>query len=82
MTTPLKSKPRLTVPLVGILEAVRTHGNQSRAAADLGCSEASAKKRIGSGGLDKRQVLAAGDVGELLADDRPASDDLLVPGNR
>ena len=82
MTTPLKSKPRLTAPLVGILEAVRTHGNQSRAAADLGCSEASARKQIGLAGLDLGQVLAAGDVGELLADNRPHADDLLVPGNR
>ena len=67
MATPLKGRPRLNIPLMDIIEAVRTHGNQSRAATELGCSEGSVRKQIKLAGLDLDQVLAAEDVGELLA---------------
>lgn len=66
MVTPLKGRPRLNIRLVDILRAVRVHGNQSRAAADLGCSEGSVRKQIRLAGLDLKKVLAADDVKELL----------------
>jgi len=70
MARPLKGRPALNIPLVDILEAVRSHGNQSRAAAELGCSEGSVRKQIGLAGLDLARVLAANNVLELLAENR------------
>ena len=70
MATPLKGRPRLNIPLVDILQAVRSHGNQSRAAAELGCSEGSVRKQIRLAGMDLEQLLAAAGVENLLADDR------------
>ena len=68
MKTPLKGRPPLNIPLIDILEAVRATGNQSQAAAKLGCSEASVRKQIRRAGLTLAQVLGAEDVGVLLAD--------------
>ena len=68
MSTPLKGRPRLNISLASIIEAVRAHGNQSWAAADLGCSEASVRKQIRLAGLDLAQVLDAETTQELLAD--------------
>ena len=70
MAKPLKGRPALNIPLVDILKAVRSHGNQSRAAAELGCSEGSVRKQIGLAGLDLARVLAAKNVLELLAENR------------
>ena len=70
MAAPLKGRPRLNIPLADILETVRAHGNQSKAAVDLGCSEASVRKQIRLAGLDLVQVLAAKNVHELLALDQ------------
>ena len=67
METPLKGRPPLNIPLIDILEAVRSSGNQSQAAAVLGCSEASVRKQIRLAGLDLAQVLAANDVKMLLS---------------
>ncbi len=69
MTEAVKGRPKLNIPIEDILEAVRAHGNQSRAAVELGCSEGSVRKQIRMAGLDLDQVLAAGDVQELLAGD-------------
>ena len=66
VATPLKGRPRLNIPLVHILEAVRAHGNQSRAATELGCSEGSVRKQIRMAGLDLAQILAARNVQDLI----------------
>ena len=71
MAGPLTGRPRLNIPLVDILEAVRAHGNQYQAAADLGCSEGYVRKVIRLAGLDLDQVFAARDLEELLAGGRP-----------
>lgn len=67
MGTPLKGRPRLNIPLVDILEAVRARGNQYQAADDLGCSEGYVRKEIRLAGLDLEQVLAAEYLETLLA---------------
>ena len=66
MAAPLKGRPRLKIPLLDILDAVRVHGNQSQAAAAVGCSEGSVRKQIRLAGLDLGQVLAARGIQELI----------------
>ena len=66
MKAPLKGRPRLNLSLIEILEAVRATGNQSQAAACVGCSEAYIRKQLRLAGLTLAQVLAAGDARELL----------------
>ena len=68
---PLTGRPRLDIPLVDILEAVHATGNQSHAAANLGCSEAYVRKRIKSKNLTLLQVLEAEDVKSLLPGNGP-----------
>ena len=70
MAVPLTGRPRLNIPLVDVLEAVRAHGNQYQAAADLGCSEGYVRKAIRMAGLNLDQVLTAVDLENLLADGR------------
>ena len=67
MRAPLRGRPRLDIPLEKILEAVRATGNQTHAALNLGCSEASVRKQINLAGLTLKQVLQAEDVQSLLA---------------
>ncbi len=67
MRTPLRGRPRLNTPFEEILEAVRATGNQTQAAMNLGCSEASVRKQINLAGLTLKQVLQAEDVQSLLA---------------
>ena len=62
MRTPLRGRPKLDIPLEEILEAVRATGNQTQAAMNLGCSEASVRKQIKQAGLTLAQVLASEDV--------------------
>ena len=52
---PRTGRPRLDIPLVEILEAVRVTGNQTHAADRLGCSEAYARKQIRLAGLTLAQ---------------------------
>jgi len=71
MATSLRDRPSLSVPLVDILDAVRTHdGNQTWAADELGCSEGWVRKQLRLAGSDLDEVLAAGSVWELTREFR------------
>ena len=74
MRTPLRGRPKLDIPLEEILVAVRATGNQTHAAANLGCSEASVRKQIKQAGLTLEQVLASEGVDGSTVINRPGSE--------
>ena len=64
MKTSLRGRPRLNIQFEAIVSAVRSHGQITAAARELGCSDAYIHQRFKAQGLRFAEVLA----GEGLAD--------------